>query len=269
MNDDKQSLRSEDLKFLEVAKKAALKAGEIIKKYSGKDEHKDIKNEDPTDYATKADIEAEKAIIEILTTNFPEHNIVAEESKPQDKKSNYTWVIDPLDGTISYGSGIPYFSVSIGLLEFGKPILGVVYNVSFKQLYWAQDGKGAHLNGKPIQVSKKKSLDESVGVLDFGHNLKRQYKLDLYVNKLIKKIGYIYSFGSAVASLAMLGEGTLDLYVNYSYPWDFAAGVVIIREAGGKVTDFEGREPDWTADRLNIVASNGLIHDQILEALKR
>lgn len=254
--------------FLKIAKQAALEAGEIIKKYSGKDQYKNVKHEDPTDYATEADLEAEKTIIKILNTNFPDHNIVAEESGSKDQKSKYTWVIDPLDGSISFGSGIPYFSVSIGLLEAGKPILGVVYNISFKQLYWAQKGSGAFLDGKPLQVSQKKGLTESVGALDFGHNIQRQHKLDIYVNKLLPKIGYIYSLGSAAASLGMLSEGILDLYVNYSYPWDFVAGVVIIREAGGRVSDFEGNEPDWNSERLNIVASNGFIHDQILKELK-
>ena len=257
-----------DDQFLKIAKQAALEAGKVIQKYSGKDQDKNVKYEDPTDYVTEADLEAEKSIIKILTTNFPDHNIVAEESGSKDKKSEFTWMIDPLDGTISFGSGIPYFSISIGLLKEGKPILGVIYNVSFKKLYWAQIGHGTFLNGKAIHVSKKKGLDESVGVLDFGHNLKRQYKLNSYVNKLISKIGYIYSFGSAVASLGMMGEGILDLYVNYSYPWDFVVGAVVVREAGGVVTDFEGKEPDWTKERLNIVASNGLIHNQILKELR-
>lgn len=266
--EDKRSLRPMDLKFLKVAKQAALEAGKVIRKYSGKDQHKNLKHEDPTDYATEADIEAEKTIVKILTTNFPTHNLVAEEEAKINKKSDFTWVVDPLDGSISFGSGVPYFSVSIGLLEKGIPVLGVLYNVSFNQLYWAQKGQGAYLNGNNIHVSQKKSLVESVGVLDFGHNVKRQYKLDLYVNKIITKIGYIYSFGSAAAALGMLAEGVLDLDINHAYSWDFAAGAVIVREAGGKVTDFEGNEPDWTKERLNIVASNGLIHEQILEALK-
>lgn len=255
-------------KFLKVAKKAALEAGKIILKYSGKDSNKNIKNEDPTNYATEADTEAEKTIFKILASNFPDHNLIGEEEAKIDKKSKFSWVVDPLDGTISFGSGIPYFSVSIGLLEEGTPILGVVYNVSSKQLYWAQNGHGAFLNGKSIQVSKKKSLAESVGVLDFGHNRKRQHKLDLYVNKLLSKVGYIFSFGSAAAALAMIAEGVLDLYTNYAYPWDFVGGAVIIREAGGRVTDFSGNEPKWTEDRLEVVASNGLIHEAILEALK-
>ncbi len=261
------AIMTEDI-YLKVAKQAALEAGKVIQKYSGKDEYKNIKHGDPTDYATQADLEAEKIIVKILTANFPKHNVISEEEARIDKKSKFTWVVDPLDGTISFGSGIPYFSVSIGLLEEGTPVLGVIYNVSFKQLYWAQKGHGAHLNGKVIRVSKKKGLTESVGVLDFGHNTKRQQKLDLYVNKLIQKIGYIFSFGSAVAALGMVTDGVLDMYVNKGLVWDFVAGIVIVREAGGKVTDFEGNEPDLTKERVNVVASNGLIHDAILKALK-
>lgn len=257
-----------DEQFLKVAKQAALEAGKIISKYSGKDQHKNVKNEDPTDYVTKADLEAEKVIVKILTSHFPDHNLIGEEKTNINKKSKFTWVIDPLDGTISFGSGIPYFSVSIGLLKANKPILGVIYIVSFKKMYWAQKGYGAFLNGKLLKVSKKTTLKESVGTLDFGHNVKRQYKLDLYVNKLLSKIGYIYSFGSAVASSALVAEGILDINVNYGFVWDFVAGAVIVREAGGKVSDFDGNEPDWTKERLNFVASNGLIHDQILEALR-
>lgn len=254
--------------FLKIAKQAALEAGKIIQKYSGNTYQKNIKHGDLSDFATDADLEAEKKIIEILTKNFPDHNIVAEETGRKDKGSKYTWLIDPMDGTISFAQRIPYYSVSIGLLEDGKPLLGVIYNVSFDHLYWAKIGQGAYLNGKAIHVSQKKNLKESVGSLDFGHNVKRQHKLDLYVNKLITKIGYVYSFGSAVASLGLVAESVLDLYVNHAFPWDFAAGAVIVREAGGMVSDFEGKEPDWSKERLNLVASNSLIHEAILEALK-
>lgn len=108
-----------------------------------------------------------------------------------------------------------------------------------------------------------------VGTLEMGHRAKRGQKMDLYVSKLITKIAYPYQFGSAAMTLALVAQGTLDLYVSQAYLWDFAAGVVMVREAGGKVTDFEGHEPDWKNDRLDIIASNGLIHDAILEALKK
>lgn len=256
-----------DSNFLKVAKEAALEAGKAIQKYAGTLQNKNIKHEDPSDYATDADIEAEKVIVKILIGSFPDHNILAEEQTNINKKSEYTWVIDPIDGTIAFGQNIPNYTVSIGLLKNNVPVIGVINHVSFKNLYWAEIGKGAFLNGKRIKVSSKKNLDDSAADLELGHRQRRQSRMDSYINKLITKIGYIFHFGSAVLSQALVADGTLDFYVSEAYVWDFAAGAVIVREAGGKVTDFSGNEPDWTKERLNIVASNGLIHDQIINLL--
>lgn len=254
--------------FLKVAKQAALEAGEIISKYFGKKHQYKYKNKDESDFATTADLKAEQKIVQILTKNFPTHNIIAEESGRRQNNSEFTWQVDPLDGSFTFGQNIPYFAVSIGLLKNEKPIMGVINHISFKNLYWAKIGDGAFLNGKRINVSKKNELEVAAGSLDHGHRQKRQAKVDLYVNKLVTKIGSPYEFGSAAVTLTMVANGNLDMYVNQAYCWDFAAGTVIVREAGGRVTDFAGNEPDWTKQRLNIVASNGLIHDQILEALR-
>lgn len=253
--------------FLKVAKQAGLEAGKIISQYSGKKHQFKFKNQDKSDFATQADIESEQKIIEILTKNLPEHNIIAEESGKLDKKSKYTWVIDPVDGTFSFVAGIPYYSVSIGLLINNQPYLGVIYNVSMKKVYWAEKSKGAYLNGKKIHVSQQSKLEEAATGLDFGHRQKRQSKIDKYVTPLITKVGYPYSFGSAVASLSLVAEGVLDVYVNQAWIWDFVAGAIIIREAGGKISDFAGQEPDWSKDRLDIIASNGVIHEQVIKEL--
>ncbi len=255
--------------FLKVAKDAALAAGKIIAKYSGEDLQKNIKHGDGSDFATEADLKAEKTIVSMISKVFPEHNIIAEEDEKVDRGSEYTWVIDPLDGTFSFSVGMPYYAVSIGLLKEGKPVLGVIYHVQAKDLYYATEGEGAFLNGKRITVSKRDKLEESGVTLDAGHRGKRQHKLDLYVNNFMTKIGMSYSVGSAVVTLAYIAQGIFDAVINEAYLWDFAAGTIIIREAGGKVTDFEGNEPDWSKQRLSIVASNGLLHDQILEALKK
>lgn len=143
-------------KFLKVAKQAALEAGKVIQKYSGQAYQKNIKHKDVSDFSTDADLEAEEKIVGILTKNFPDHNIIAEESGKKNKGSKYTWVIDPLDGTLTFSLGIPYFTVSIGLLRDNKPFLGVIYNVSFENLYWAQSGKGSFLNGQKISVSQNR-----------------------------------------------------------------------------------------------------------------
>lgn len=258
-----------DPKFLKVAKQAALKAGKIIQKYSNQFGEKIIKNRDSSNFVTKADLESEKTIVEIISNVFPDHTIIAEEGGGINKGSEYVWMVDPLDGTITFTQNIPFFTVSIGLLRGGKPILGVVNHISFKNLYWAESGKGAYLNDKKIQVSSRKDLEATVCVLGFGHRQKRQQKLDLYINKLITKIGFPYEFGSAAVTAALVAHGMLDLYVGGAYPWDFAAGSVIVTEAGGRVTDLKGRDPDWGRERLDLVFSNSLIHDEILEALKQ
>ena len=255
--------------FLKIAKQAALEAGEIIKKYSGKTTQKNIKHEDISDFATEADLEAEKKIVAILSTAFPNHNILAEENTRIDNKSEYTWVIDPLDGTFSFSVGIPYYSVSIGLLKDNKPFMGVIYNISMNQLSWAEKDKGAYQNGERIYVSGREKLEGSAVSLELGHRQKRSEKINRYILPLILKIGYPYSFGSAVATLGTLACGILDAYIVEAWIWDLAAGAIIIKEAGGKVTDLEGKEPDWSKERLNVVVSNGLIHNEILEALKQ
>lgn len=256
-------------KFLEVAKEAALQAGEIISKYFGKEHQYKFKNKDQSDFATQADLESEQKIIQILTKNFPETNIIAEESGKGQKGSEYTWVIDPLDGTISFTKGMYYFAVSIGLLKESRPILGVIYHVLANELYFAQKGKGTYLNGKPIHITQQNDLSAAAIAMDSGHKKRRPPKINLYVLPLLREAGYIYSLGSAVMCMGLVGKGVLDGMIAQAFIWDLTAGTVIIREAGGKVTDFEGKEPDWSQERLNIVASNGLIHDQILEALKQ
>lgn len=259
----------DESKFLKVAKQAALEAGEKIKKYSGKRYKVKFKDGDRSDLVTQADIEAEEVIVSILSRYFPTHNIIAEENTKLNKGSEFTWAIDPVDGTISFVTGVPYFSVGIGLLKNNKPKIGVIYHISEDKLYYALDNKGTYLNGKVIHVSNKKGLDKSVLVLDFGHRARRQEKFSSYIEPLKNKIGYMFSLGGFSASLGHVANGTFDGAVASGWLWDFVAGTVIIREAGGKVTDFDGNEPDWTKERLSIVASNGLIHDQILEALKR
>ncbi len=253
--------------FLDVAKQAALEAGEIIGNYIGKKHQYKFKNVDQSDYATQADLESEKKIIQILAKNFPDHNIIAEESGKKNKKSEYTWVIDPLDGTLSFAAGMPYFAVSIGLLRQNQPILGVVYHVTNKELYWAGLNKGAYINGQKIQVNQKKELGTANIIIDLGHKQRRETKIDFYT-PIMKKSGYIYALGSAVMDQMLVARGIQEALILEAWIWDFAAGTVIVKEAGGKVTDFEGNEPDWSKDRLNIVASNGFIHDNILSEIK-
>ena len=255
--------------FLKVAKQAAEEAGKIILKYYGTTYKIAIKNDDTADLVTQADTESEGKIVQILTTNFPTHNIIGEENTRIKKHSEYTWVIDPLDGTLSFKHGLPFFSVSIGLFKNNLPYLGVIYQVATKQLFWAQEGKGANLNGKKISVSNIDHLDEAAIVFGWGAMKTRSEKFKKYIQPLMNKIHYPYSVGSGTTGHVFLSRGIIEATFDIGWIWDYAASFVIIKEAGGKLTDFEGNELDWNKDRLEVVASNGLIHDQILEALKK
>ncbi|MBI2018123.1 inositol monophosphatase [Candidatus Daviesbacteria bacterium] len=265
---DKQSLRSNDLKFLKVAKQAALEAGKIISKYLGEDLDKKNKNGDHSNFVTAADLESEKAILKILHKNYPKFNYIAEEKGISDLGSDYTWVIDPLDGTIAFSVGLPTYTVSIGLLHKNNPILGVIYHVVPKDLYHAAIGKGAYLNGKKIKVSQTKKLDGAILGIDFAHREKRMSKTQKYILPLIDKIRYPFALGGDVLMMALIGRGSFDGFANEANIWNCIAGAIIVTEAGGKVTDSKGAKINWSKKRLEIVASNGVLHNQILDVLK-
>lgn len=253
--------------FLEVAKQAALEAGKVALKYFGKEHALEIKGGDSSNFATAADLEAEKRIIKIIKNNFPDHSFIAEESG-EEGDSEYIWVIDPIDGTVSFSSGLPTFVVSIGLLKNNTPILGVIYQVLTKDLYYASKDGGAYLNGKRIKVSDTKDLEKAMLGIDFAHREKRMGKTQKYILPLIDKVRYPISIGSDALLLALISKGVLDGFATETNIWDCITGAILITEAGGKFTDNLGGEVDWSKMRLDIIASNGLIHKQILEALR-
>lgn len=253
--------------FLKIAKQAAKQSGLLIRDRAEKKNKVQIKNNDASNLVTEVDLLSEKNIISILKKYFPKHNIISEEAGRDDNGSDYTWVIDPLDGTVSFAHNMPHFSVAVGLMKDNQPILGVVYNVMVNKLYWAEAGKGAFVDGKRIRVSKIDKLEEVAAVLGFGSIKKRAERVEKYFKPLIAKVGHPYSLGSGATSYTLVANGFADMTVDGGWIWDFVAGAVIVREAGGRVTDLEGKEPDWTKERFNLIASNGLLHDKILEAL--
>lgn len=266
MGDNKQSLLPGDSSFLEVAKQAAIAAGEVVKKYYLK-EHVLQNKGHFTNFATQADLESEQTIIRILKENFPDHNIIAEESGELSNGSEFTWAIDPIDGTIPFVDGIPVFGVSIALLKNNRPLVGVINIVGQDELFWAEKDKGAFLNGEPIKVRKEDSLKQSTIGLDLGHTA-RQQKLIKYWKPMVDEVRYVYLFGATVFALCNIAKGRMDAYIQQAYIWDLAAGAILITEAGGKVTNLSGGEPDFFAGKPELILSNGLVHDQILEVLK-
>lgn len=252
--------------FLLFAKRTAQEAGALIGRLSSESSRVQEK-QSRFNLVTRADLESEKLILSRLHDVFPEHNIISEEKGKIYRGSEYTWVIDPLDGTISFASNIPVFSVSIGLLKNNKPILGVVYNVAKRELYFAQKGRGAFLNDKRIHVRKTGDLKTATVGFDFQNfpemRVKDLKRFSLFLNEL----RYSYVLGGAAYSSALVSEGKLDGYIHICRPWDFAATAVLVQEAGGKVTDWQGNQIDWSNQWIEGLFSNGLIHNQLITGL--
>lgn len=244
--------------------KAAKEAGKILMENYGK--IKFIKTKKQKSFVTNVDIESENAIFSIIRKKFPEHDILSEEFGSLNKKSDYRWFIDPLDGTHNYINNIPLFGVSIAMAYKDKMQIGVINLPYFKELYVAEKGKGAFLNGKKIRVSAKKELKNSFFFIEFVLRRNPEKKIELF-NK-IKDIAYdIRVLGSAVVAQAYVAKGSADIYlIQQTNPWDIAAGFLLIEEANGKVTDFKGNE--WNPYMGKYIASNKFLHDKILKVLK-
>ena len=243
----------------------AKEAGKIIKDNFGKIESFELKSR--TELVTKIDKQIDDFIVKKIKEKYPEHSILIEESGSYDKKSEYKWVIDPLDGTHNFIYGIPLFSVSIALAHKDSVILGVIYFPMTNDLYVAEKGKGAFLNGKKITVSKRNFKEQNVMIYDahFGAGNK-DFKLKIF-DKLIDYVSKTRVFGCATLDLVYVASGIVDLGILIkAKPWDFAAGALIVEESGGKVTDMKGNK--WTINTENLVASNNKFHEKIIEILK-
>ena len=254
--------------MLEIAKKVAVRAGRKVV-FLRKRGLTFISKERLGDFATQADITSEEIILRELRKHFPDHNFLSEEAGKIDNHSEYTWVIDPLDGTTPYSSGMPTFAISIGLIREEQPILGVVNLPFLDSLFWAERGKGAFLNGKKINVNSKKELIKCVVGLDVPYIGRRREAIERQLLPLADKVRYPHMLGCASVGGVYVAKGILDAYLHTAYPWDYAAASLMVTEAGGKVTDYSGKPIDWSKDWIDFFASNGLIHDEILSLIKQ
>ncbi len=246
----------------QTAIKAAKEAGKVIMKHYGKIGQVSFKK-NKKDLLTAFDLKSEKTIIKIIKNKFPTHNIISEESGTENKNSEYTWIIDPIDGTTNYAQQIPYFCVSIALAKNNKIILGVVYNPLNKELYFAEKGKGAFLNNKKIKVSDKKKLDEAVVVFALTSKKNIAIKSLQKAESIFPYVRAIRNPGTVELILCDIACGRMDIFVTESIlPWDAAAGYLIVKEAGGKITGLNNTE--WNIDKTNILASNKKLHNTFL-----
>ena len=213
---------------------------------------------------TEADHAAEKAIFEVIKKDFPTHFILSEEAGEIKMDSEYKWIIDPIDGTINFANGIPICCVSIGVEHNGKMVMGAVYNPLMNEFYFAEKGMGASLNDKKIVVSSKEKVINSCLVTGFPYTYLDTPNGPLQVfEKLIRKGVPVRRLGSAAIDLCWVAAGRFDgFYEHKLQAWDSAAGFLIVEEAGGKVTDFNGNY--YSVYQPGLIATNGLIHDELL-----
>ncbi|MGL5193184.1 MAG: inositol monophosphatase family protein [Chroococcales cyanobacterium] len=253
--------------FLDMATEAALNAGAIVQSYWGNLNAIEEKGRSG-DLVTAADKASEKAILEVIRRHVPEHGILAEESgKLGDSTSQYLWAIDPLDGTTNFAHQYPPFGVSIGLLINGIPEVGVVFDPFHNELFRAATGLGATRNRQPIRVSETAELRNSLLVTGFAYD-RRETPDNNYAEfcHLTHLTQGVRRSGSASIDLCYVSCGRLDGYWERGLsPWDLAAGVVILSEAGGKITAYDGSP--WKIESGRILATNGKLHESLSQEL--
>lgn len=245
----------------------AVRIGEkIVMKYFNQE--KNIKHKGTFDLVTQADIECENAIVDFLKTKYPTHGFIVEEGQNLDNGQEYTWVIDPIDGTTSFSHNYPMFSISVGLFKNKKPFLGVVLLPVLNELFYAEKGKNAFLNDKKINVSDKSSIEKSLLSTGFPYN--RENDLDVAIKNIHNVMKYAQGLrrsGSCAIDICYVAAGKTEGYWEGNLKIvDSAAARIILTEAGGKITDFKGNE--IRDNTTQIVATNTKIHDELLSLIK-
>jgi myo-inositol-1(or 4)-monophosphatase len=253
----------------ELAISIVYQAGEILRKNIGKITADDVEDKRPFDYVTEIDKASEQLIINSIKEHFPNHEILAEESGKNQNTNSYRWIIDPLDGTTNFIHGYPHSSISIALQKEDKMILGVIYDPYRDELYYAEKNKGAYCNQKRIHVSRQVNINNCL--IATGFPFKSRHLLDRFwkvLSAIFMDVSGVRRTGSAALDLAYVACGRFDGFWELKLsPWDIAAGAIIIEEAGGKITDFEGKENHtWTG---NVIASNGIIHDFMMSKVQK
>lgn len=218
---------------------------------------------------TAADTESQRAVTATIRAAFPHHAVVGEEGTSGDPGADRVWYVDPLDGTTNFAHGLPFFCVSVALREYGKTVAGAVYDPVHDELFAASAGGGATLNGAPLRVSGVARLDRALVVAQA--QTVDPVEIRAYaalVERLMSVAGGVRSLGSPALTLCCIAAGRLEAYCEYTMDaWDILAGQLILSEAGGMLTLFDG-QPHVTAGRADVVASNGHIHTELIGALR-
>jgi myo-inositol-1(or 4)-monophosphatase len=258
--------------MLETAKGIAREAGQLLRQGQLESFRIDSKSSD-VDLVTEYDHKAEQLIVGRLREWFPDHGIVGEEGSSfagREGSQGYRWYVDPLDGTNNFAHRIPHFAVSMGLFLGDQPVLGVVYDPMRDEMYWAERGRGAFRNDIPLKVSQAPTVGKAILASGFPYDRHHDPVDNIAQMALfLKKCQGFRRFGAAALDLAMVAAGSLDGFWEFKLsPWDVAAGILLVAEAGGTVTRIDGAPMGHPTRKIHLVASNGLLHQEMLEILK-
>lgn len=253
-------------KYEKFAKDIALEAGKIIKDNFVFGINKEWKSDNTP--VTEVDLRVNALIIERVRKEFPDHSVLAEEGSDVIDNSRFTWVCDPVDGTIPFSHGVPIFTFSLALVDNGKPVLGIIYDPMNNRMFFANEGGGAFLNDKKISVSNLSDLSKAVFT---SESLGKKINMDAFefMRKMSEKKSKIFKFNSLIFSGGMVACGEfVGLAFFKDTAHDVASIKIIVEEAGGKVTDVDGNEQRYDRPVNGLIATNGVIHDEILEIVK-
>jgi myo-inositol-1(or 4)-monophosphatase len=251
---------------INVLEKICDKVSKVIIRDFGEVEKLQVSRKGPGDFVTKTDKKVEKIIIEELEKARPKYGFIAEESGERKNESEFNWVIDPIDGTSNFMHGIPHFAISIALEKNGEVISGIVCDPIKNETFYAEKGRGAYLNNRRIRVSSRKSLDEVIGLYGCPPMIKIDgNKFFDQIKKASSQIHKLRNYGSAALDFAYVAAGRADFawYDHLNY-WDYAAGKIILLEAGGTITDFAGKS---FIKQKETFISNSYIHDEVIKIL--
>jgi myo-inositol-1(or 4)-monophosphatase len=247
--------------YLETAEEIAREAGALLAHYFERRVSFELKGE--FDLVTEADRASERLVVERLRTHFPSHGIVAEEGGGRQSSSEYRWYVDPLDGTTNFAHGFPVYSVTMALERAGELVAGCVFDPTRQEMFAAEAGAGAYLNNRRMRVSKTGKVEESLVGTGFPSRRRHQDVNVHFFYQLAMVTHGVRRAGSAALDLAYVGCGRLDGFWEFGLnPWDMAAGILVVREAGGKVTDMRGQAA--SLDGPHVLADNGLVHEGLL-----
>jgi len=254
------------MSYARAAAQAATRAGSLLRQYAGRPRTVETKR-NAIDLVTEVDRAAEALIDRFLHRAYPDIGFFGEEAGHRPRRSRYRWVVDPIDGTINFVHGLPLFGVSIALEHRGRILIGVIYDPMRRELFVAMKGHGAFLNRHPIRVSPTRRLSHSLLSTGFSfHSLTHTQPYLRWFQTLQQRSHGVRRIGTSVLSLAAVAAGRLEgFYERDLQPWDLAAGALLVEEAGGRITNLEGRPMVLGEGRL--VASNGHIHRELLRAL--